>query len=494
MEDPTPSSVRPPDRVENTPVRPIADLTWLRPYQAEVARAVIASVMGRQGLTFSVEIARQGGKNELSAIIELWLLMLFAGRGGSLIKAAPTLKPQARNSLRRLREKAAQAGLDRWVTVKGDSVEVGRARILFLSAARSANVVGHTADWLLEIDESQDISPEKYSRDFRPMAATRNATTVHYGTAWHESSLLEHVKQTNLEAQRVDGIQRHFEFDWREVARYNADYGRYVGAERARLGADHPLFASQYRLKPLGRGGRFFTRQHLDQLRCGHGQSPHPDAGGHFMAGVDLAGEESDESGAGARRDSVVVTVAAVEWRTVGPLATSQPHLRVVRWYRWRGEPHARLFPTLVDLLGRVWRCRRISVDATGLGEPVAAFLGEALGKHRVKPVRFSTRTKSDLGYGLLSAVNAGRVKAPAGEDELAAEFWLQCERAERSFRAGQTMNFYVDPSRGHDDFLMSLALLVDAAGHQPPRTARGRGSRSNAPPEPAGSFPSPTK
>ncbi len=71
MEDPTPSSVRPPDRVENTPVRPIADLTWLRPYQAEVARAVIASVMGRQGLTFSVEIARQGGKNELSAIIKL---------------------------------------------------------------------------------------------------------------------------------------------------------------------------------------------------------------------------------------------------------------------------------------------------------------------------------------------------------------------------------------------------------------------------------------
>jgi len=36
----------------------------LRPYQAEVAKALLASIQGNLGLTFSVEIARQGGKNE----------------------------------------------------------------------------------------------------------------------------------------------------------------------------------------------------------------------------------------------------------------------------------------------------------------------------------------------------------------------------------------------------------------------------------------------
>jgi hypothetical protein len=36
-------------------------------------------------------------------------------------------------------------------------------------------------------------------------------------------------------------------------------------------------------------------------------------------------------------------------------------------------------------------------------------------------------------------------------------------------------MNFYVDPSQGHDDFLMSLALLVEAANHYQPKTAVGR-------------------
>ena len=35
----------------------------LRPYQQEIALAILNSVFGRKGLTFSVEIARQGGKN-----------------------------------------------------------------------------------------------------------------------------------------------------------------------------------------------------------------------------------------------------------------------------------------------------------------------------------------------------------------------------------------------------------------------------------------------
>ena len=39
----------------------------LRPYQGEIFKAVIESVWNRRGLTFTVEIARQGGKNEVSA-------------------------------------------------------------------------------------------------------------------------------------------------------------------------------------------------------------------------------------------------------------------------------------------------------------------------------------------------------------------------------------------------------------------------------------------
>ena len=36
-----------------------------------------------------------------------------------------------------------------------------------------------------------------------------------------------------------------------------------------------------------------------------------------------------------------------------------------------------------------------------------------------------------------------------------------------------QTMNFYSDPAQGHNDFLTSLAPLVEAANQYEPRWAR---------------------
>ena len=35
-------------------------------------------------------------------------------------------------------------------------------------------------------------------------------------------------------------------------------------------------------------------------------------------------------------------------------------------------------------------------------------------------------------------------------------------------------MNFYVDPAKGHDDFLMSLALVLEAANNYEQREAKG--------------------
>ena len=44
------------------------------------SRAIAGSVLHDRGLSFSVEIARQGGKNELSARLELLLLLRNADR------------------------------------------------------------------------------------------------------------------------------------------------------------------------------------------------------------------------------------------------------------------------------------------------------------------------------------------------------------------------------------------------------------------------------
>jgi hypothetical protein len=44
-------------------------------------------------------------------------------------------------------------------------------------------------------------------------------------------------------------------------------------------------------------------------------------------------------------------------------------------------------------------------------------------------------------------------------------------------YRPSRQLNFFVEPSRGHDDYLVSLSLAVDAARdiETRPRVARGR-------------------
>jgi len=154
----------------------------LRPYQREVALAVLGSVFGKKGLTFSVEMARQGGKNELSAQLELLLLTLYMPEPKNLVKCSPTFKPQTVISMMRLKDRLNDAGFSGiWVPELGYIIRLGNARAIFLSADESANVVGNTAHILLEIDESQDVSKEKYTKEFKPMGAATNVTTVHYG-------------------------------------------------------------------------------------------------------------------------------------------------------------------------------------------------------------------------------------------------------------------------------------------------------------------------
>ena len=451
----------------------------LRPYQREVALAVLNSVFGKKGLTFSVEMARQGGKNELSAQLELLLLTLYMPEPKNLVKCSPTFKPQTVISMMRLKDRLNDAGFSGiWVAELGYIIRLGNARAIFLSADESANVVGNTAHILLEIDESQDVSKEKYTKEFKPMGAATNVTTVHYGTTWDDCTLLEEVKQTNLELERKDAVKRHFRYDWEEIARYNPDYQAYVEAERGRLGENHPLFLTQYRLLPIHGGGGFLSRQQLAQLQGEHARQHQPAPGRSYVAGIDLAGEAEVEEGGylirpKPRQDSTVVTIGELDFPTPDALQ-KQPGICVVEHYCWKGKRHAELYPQLVDILKNVWHCRKIVVDATGIGQPVSLFLRQALGS-KVAPFTFTQQAKSGLGFNLLAAINSGRLKVYKGDGSAEyQEFWFEMERARSQFRPSQTMNFYVDPSEGHDDFLMSLALLVEAANQYEPRGARG--------------------
>jgi len=442
----------------------------LRPYQLEPARAIADSVLHRRGLTFSVMMSRQAGKNELSAHLECYLLNLFQRVGGNLVKAAPTFKPQVVNSKLRLERMLNNPwNRGRWRGEMGYMLRLGEARVLFFSAEPGANVVGATAHLGLEFDEAQDIAPDKHARDFLPMGAATNCTRVYYGTAWDSASLLEQMKQHHLELERRDGLRRHFEYPWWVAAEHNEAYRRYVEAERARLGDDHPLFKTQYRLEPLGAGGGFLSPSQRMQMAGQHSRLAAPEPGKTYVAGVDLAGEaevaaEAELRAARPRKDSTVVTIAEVDWSEAieGVL---EPRLLVREHCWWTGRPHREQYAALVDVLRNVWGCQRVAVDATGVGAGVASFLAAALGEAVVEQFVFTAASKSALAYALLGAVNAGRLKLYASDGSPAAqECWRELELARCQVRAQQQMGFGVDEREGHDDFLMSLALCVRAA------------------------------
>jgi hypothetical protein len=410
----------------------------LRPYQLEPARAIVDSVVQGRGRTFAIMMARQSGKNELSGQIEAYLLNLYQRRGGQIVKASPTFKPQTVNSILRLCDRLENpCNSGEYRRRAGYMVQLGMARALFFSAGPKANVVGATADLLLEADEAQDIGEDKWHKDFGPMAASTNATTVLYGTAWTADTLLARTIQHLRRQERADGVRRTFAYDADQIAVHVPAYGQYVQQQVARLGRDHPLIRTQYYLEAVDAQAGLFPPARRALMRGDHPRRHEPVDGKRYALLLDVAGEEE---GAGAlqlsffanpRRDATALTVVEVEARP-GAL----PLYRTVDRRLWLGVRHTALHDQILALASH-WRAAWVVVDATGIGAGLASFLTKAL-PGRVTPVVFSSRVKSKLGWEMVGAVETGRYKDYVDDGQAdTGQFWYEVEHCEYEILPG---------------------------------------------------------
>jgi hypothetical protein len=453
----------------------------LRSYQLAPARAIVHSVVNGLGLTFTVMFSRQAGKNELSAELEAYLMTLFHRKGGSIVKAAPTFKPQIVNSMLRLEAILSnELTKDLWASKFGYIHQLGKVNCFFFSGARDSQIVGATASLLLEVDEAQDFDEDKYSKDLRPMGASTNVTTVLYGTAWTSDTLLEKQRRENARLEAIDGLQRNFFYPWTAVAAENPPYGTYVQAEIERLGINHLLIKTQYLLDTVEQAGRMLTEEQLLQLQGDRLRERAPHSGRVYVAAVDVAGENEEAEDAALRaskprQDSTAVTLGSIVWRDVA--GAKLPFLTVANRYVWTGHKHHELAPQLVDLLKHVWKVRAAVVDATGVGHGLASLLSApgALGD-RCHHFTFTGPSKSELGYQLIAFINGGRLKdhQDDGSDEY-SEFWREARSARRELLANKLMRWSVPETEGHDDLLISAALLCEAAQYAEDRGAYGR-------------------
>ena len=445
----------------------------LRGYQVPAARAIAASVLGQAGGQFALVFSRQAGKDETLAQLLAFLLVRYARRGGSIVIAAPTYRPQAALSrgrlLERLRGSPVLAPLAR--TRDGYAVNVGKASARFLSAGPAANARGQTADLLLVANEAQDIAPNVWDAVVDPMAASTNATTLFLGTVWSRQTLLARQMRFLREREAEDGAQRVWLAPWETVAAELPAYGERVRARMEQLGASHPFIRTEYCLEELDGDGGLFPPHRLAQMQGDHARQHQAEPGKRYALLLDVAGEE--EAGTGpqafdnaARRDSTALTVVEVM------TGAGRPVYHVVDRRAWTGMRHTALHATLVDLAKNVWRASWIVVDATGVGAGLASFLSETLGRSgaQVVPFVFTGASKSALGWGFLGLIDSGRFKEYCDDSTEASETG-QTTRIYREQLAattyevlrgpGNQLRWSVPVSAGHDDLVISAALTA---------------------------------
>jgi len=338
-------------------------------------------------------------------------------------------------------------------------------RIMFFSASPDANIVGATASLLLEIDEAQDVASDKFDRDLRPMASTTNATTVLYGTAWSDDTLLAMTRANNLALEQQDGIKRHFEYDWHTLASINHNYKQFVTSEIQRLGSDHPVIQTQYFLQPISGAGHLLSSMQQHLLQGEHTWETEPDAeGGIYIAGMDVGGEQRPSQGSelpSREHDSTVITIGKISYNEL-----QLPTIHIVHQYRWTGKNHTEQYSQTVAICER-WNIRKLVIDKTGLGEMLASLLTSKLGDERVQAFHFTRPSKSALTYQFLGMINSGRLKLYRRDTapyDIYHTCWQQLKQARYQIPAPNIIDMYVNPTEGHDDFLISLALCCEAA------------------------------
>lgn len=454
-------------------------------YQELAGDAILQSVIEGAGRTYTVMMSRQSGKNQLSAVLEAYLL--FCMESGTIVKCAPTWRPQIINSRLRLLS-MLEAPLTRDRIWKSFGYIIGLApsedlreaqsgpRIMLFSAGPEANIVGATASLLLEVDEAQDVESHKYDVELRPMASTTNATTVLYGTAWSNDTLLAKQIAHNLELEEQDGIRRHFEFEWTVLAAINKKYKKFVEGEIARLGEDSISIRTQFRLLPISGAGLLFNEIQRHLLKGVHTWLDAPVEDEFYICGIDMGGEQrpkpGEESKASGKRDSTIVSIGRVAYNELQLTTVEICHQT---W--WTGMRYMDQYAAIVALVEQ-WNLHHLTIDATGLGEGMAALLIEKFGENRVTAFKFSRPSKSRMTFQFLSLVNSARLKMYTPDEApqaLYEEAWKQLKLARYMVPGEGLITMYCNPNDCHDDFLLSIGLLTDAMEkvEQPPQEAK---------------------
>jgi len=448
----------------------------LHPYQVPLARRIIESVIINDGEEITALAARQSGKSETIAntVVTLMVLMprlgkmypdllgkykdgIWIGMFAPVEGQVETLFGRAVNRLtsEHANEILADTEIDDSISkVAGVTRQIklkNSGSTLTMMTANPRAKIESKSFHLIVIDECQEADDFVVSKSISPMLAYYSGTMVKTGTPttsknnFYRSIQLNKRRQTGSRAR-----QNHFEWDWRDVAKCNPNYAKFIKREMLRIGEDSDEFQMSYCGKWLLERGMFVTSTVMDELgdtsqevvKAWH-RSP-------VVVGIDPA----------RKMDSTVVTVVWVDWDRPDEFGLYDH--RILNWLEIQGDDWEDQYFQIVNFLSN-YDVLAVGVDANGVGDAVAQRLKILLPRAEVHPVGSSQQEQSKRWKHLKQLIDRRLVGWPSHAKTRRLRTWKrfyqQMTDLEVKFNGPNFSAAAPDEAHAHDDFADSLAI-----------------------------------
>ena len=448
----------------------------LHVYQKPLARRIIESVIINDGEEITALASRQSGKTEtvsdtLSTLMVLLPLLakiypdllgrfkdgLWVGMFAPTESQAETLfsRTVTRLTSERAQEVLGDPEIDDQAAKVGGVTKMIRLKksgsTLTMMTANPRAKIESKSFHVIVIDECQEADDFVVSKSISPMLAYYAGTMIKTGTP--TTSKNNFYRSIQLNKRRATGRgarQNHYQWDWRDVAKVNDNYAKFIKKEMLRIGEDSDEFQMSYNCKWLLERGMFVTSTLLDELgdksqelvKVWH-QTP-------VVVGIDPA----------RKMDSTVVTVVWVDWDR--PDEFGYYDHRVLNWLELQGDDWEEQYFQIVNFLNN-YDVLAVGVDANGVGDAVAQRLKVLMPRAEVIPLTSSPTEQSKRFKHLQALIQRRMLSYPAHAKtkrlRIWKQFYQQLTDAEVQYKGPNFTVAAPKENYAHDDFVDSLAI-----------------------------------
>lgn len=449
----------------------------LHSYQKPFARRIIRSIVTNDGAELTALAARQSGKSEIIADVIAALMVILP----RLAKMYPDLLGQFKDGLlvgmfapvegqvetlygrtvSRLTSDHAKNVLEDPeiddITAKNPGVTKGLrlvksgSTLLMMTANPRAKIESKSFQVII-IDECQETDDFMVAKSIMPMGAYYNATVVKTGTPTHTKNNFYKSIQLNKRLKADGHKQAHFQWDWKEVAKANPNYAKFIKKEMLRIGEDSDEFQLSYCCRWLLERGMFTTEAKLTALGDRSMQTVKSHHRSPVVVGIDPA----------RKMDSTVVTVLWVDWDR--PDEFGYYDHRVLNWLELQGDDWEEQYFQIVSFLEN-YEVLAVAVDGNGVGDAVAQRLKLLLPRSEVISLTSSQTEQSGRFKHLQALMQRDMISWPAHAKTRATRvykrFIQQMEDAEVNYKGPNFVVSAPDEAHAHDDYVDSLAIAA---------------------------------